>query len=76
MSKGSLYQRIMNIRSKAEIYAYTADERYAYLEGHRDARHAAAEMVLSDASERGENVREIINGSREGKADQGDSGGQ
>lgn len=45
MSLPSLYQRIMNIRPRAIGAAVFKELKDAYLEGHRDARHAAAEVV-------------------------------
>lgn len=39
-----LYSEIMNIKAVAHIFIH---EQRAYKEGHRDARHAAAELVLA-----------------------------
>ena len=42
---------IMNLPCDASPYDHAPDERLAYKIGHRDARHAAADLVLERADE-------------------------
>jgi len=42
----SLYGDIMNIPTSATVEAMPKNLRVLYKQGHRDARHTAAEMVL------------------------------
>lgn len=43
----SLHNDIMNIPADAEVETYPFQLRLAYKIGHRDARHAAAEMAIT-----------------------------
>jgi hypothetical protein len=42
----SLHNEIMNIQGKPEQHEFRFSHAIAYKTGHRDARHAAAEMAL------------------------------
>lgn len=44
-----LYRDIMNIPAKLDTEFSSSAERLLYKEGHRDARHAAVELVLEFA---------------------------
>lgn len=46
-----LHKEIMNIRCPSPFYPNPSESDRAYKEGHRDARHAAAELVLRILSE-------------------------
>lgn len=71
-----LHGQIMNLHCGADLYE--GDARMAYKEGHRDARHAAAEMASVDECARVaplrarlewlENALQHIAGSCEGRA--------
>lgn len=64
----SLHDQIMNIQVNRTDYAYedmTESEQYAYRLGHRDARHAAAEMAL----EHEERIEELEEAAREALKD-------
>lgn len=57
----SLHANIMNIQINEEsaFYKYGNEALYAYKEGHRDARHAAAELSLK-AEARIEDLEDVI----------------
>ncbi|MES2950260.1 MAG: hypothetical protein V4858_17085 [Pseudomonadota bacterium] len=46
-----LHMEIMNIPCKGPVAALTIKEQRAYALGHRDARHAAAELVTTSRSQ-------------------------
>ena len=58
----NLHNEIMNIQINEEsaFYKYGNEALYAYKEGHRDARHSAAELSLK-AEARIEGLEEALN---------------
>lgn len=58
-----LHSAIMNIRVDEQnlFYKYGNESLYAYKEGHRDARHAAAELSLK-ADARIEELESVLKG--------------
>jgi len=59
MSTPSLHDRIMRIQSDFGAGAKSDSRRQAYLLGHRDARHAAAELALEADAVRDELVKAL-----------------
>lgn len=61
MNASELHQAIMNLPvNHAALIDFDSDEDRAYRDGHRDARHAAAELVQSHFKERDRSASEIV----------------
>ncbi len=63
----NLHDKIMNLNCVPENMDAEPNQRLAYKVGHRDARHAAAELALK-ADKLAEELREVIGWARTEKA--------